>query len=193
VQLETPQFTTINRQVLVWRPVIGAKSYEVRRFKGKDDKGRSAEQSVIAIEGNQYPIPDTEPSVYQVRAVRDIGDDFSASQWSYPATVGAWEGDLSVATLVENAEPSSQTLEAPLPVRAKPIATQADIESGAVSPPSTFWRLLFLAGAGALALGLIVGLIGGPRLGIGLDPTNTPLTQEDRIATQAQSTALWVN
>ncbi|PJF39127.1 MAG: hypothetical protein CUN55_15230, partial [Phototrophicales bacterium] len=32
VQLETPQFTTINRQVLVWRPVIGAKSYEVRRF-----------------------------------------------------------------------------------------------------------------------------------------------------------------
>ncbi|PJF43985.1 MAG: hypothetical protein CUN55_06355, partial [Phototrophicales bacterium] len=33
----------------------------------------------------------------------------------------------------------------------------------------------------------------GPRLGIGLDPTNTPLTQEDRIATQAQSTALWVN
>lgn len=198
LQLDTPQFVLINQNSLIWRPITGAKSYEVRRFTGQDESGRSTEHSVIATEGTRYEVSGDEPAVYQVRAIRDIGDDVSASPWSYPATIGGWEGDLSVATLVDSAtDPIGQTLEAPSPVRVPRPAVEVGSKESVVVPAygaaTAAWRMLLIAAAGALGVGLILGLIGGPRLGIGLDPTNTPLTREDRVATQAQSTALWVN
>ncbi len=193
IQLDIPQFVNISQSALTWSPILGAKSYEVRRFSGKDAEGHSTEQRVTAVEDTTFALADTEPAVYQVRAVREIGDEFSASGWSYPSTIGSWEGDLSVATLLDNAEPSSQTVEVPRPMRPK-VAVEPMTTTVETQPPApTAWSMLLIAAAGALGIGLMLGLIGGPRFGIGLDPTNTPLNSGDRMATQSQGTALWVN
>lgn len=194
-QLDSPQFVRIASDALTWTPIVGAKSYEVRKFTGQTSDGKSSEQEVFAVEQNAVAVEDEEAAIYQVRAVREIGDEFSASNWSNPATLGGWSGDLSIATIIESELGVSQTIEAPKP-KAAVVPTLPDDDTSeltAPAAPSTAWQVLLIGAAATLAIGLIVGLVGGPRLGIGLDPTNTPLNSADERATQSQSTALWVN
>lgn len=197
VRLLSPQFLAIEPDMLYWNEVPAARSYEIRRFTGTS--GNESQQEIIAVTGTTFEITDATPAIYQVRAILETGDEFSASEWSHPAVLGGWTGDVKETLRTEEKLRAGNTVEMPSPTRSQ----QQDIEKvlgstdvpvpnaaeGAM--PSSAWQLVIIAAAVALGLGLLVGLIGGPRLGIGLDATNTPVSQADRIATNAQATALW--
>lgn len=197
-RLETPQFTSIQPDVLYWNEVPAARSYEIRRFSGRTTDGSSESQDIIAVAETSLVLDTDTPAIYQVRAILETGDDFSASNWSNPATLGGWTGDLQAALAPPEDTQAGNTMEIPSPTR----RSQQNLESalggstGAEQEalqqlPSRAWQLVIIAAAVALGLGLLVGLIGGPRLGIGLEATDTPVSQADRIATNDQATALW--
>ncbi len=194
-QLATPQFTTIQPDVLTWNAVPAARSYELRKFTGKAADGQSEREEIIAIAETALTLEDETPAVYQVRAVLEPGDEYSASQWSHPAALGGWTGELNAALSTETQPISGSTMEIPAPSRRQNVEEAlgpVDAVNDDLQPlPSRAWQLIIIAAAMALGLGLLVGLIGGPRLGIGLDATNTPVSQTDRIATNDQATALW--
>ncbi|MBZ0317508.1 MAG: hypothetical protein K8L91_13890 [Anaerolineae bacterium] len=186
-RLHVPYFESVTLARIVWTPVRGAQLYEVRQQSGENNKN----QKIHTVEGRNFFEPAKQrPSIYQVRALHRPGDDLTASNWTELVVVNTWlEGERATGRIpiapppiemedtadaletVETGEPDEDTLE----LRRKDQMSR------------TYRRLAIgTAGVGAAGILVLLGLIGGPRLGIGLDPTATPLTRADREATGTQ-------
>ncbi|MBI5931776.1 MAG: hypothetical protein HY862_20875 [Chloroflexi bacterium] len=184
-RLATPYFESVTLARITWTPIRGAGLYEVRQQSGENNKN----QKIHTIEERTFFEPAKQrPSIYQVRALHRPGDDLTASNWTELVVVNTWlEGERSTGRIpipaieledtadalavVEGEEPDEDTLE----LRRKMATSQT-------------WRRFAIgtAAVGGGGIFLLLGLIGGPRLGIGLDPTVTPLSQADRNATATQ-------
>lgn len=182
-RLSVPTFTHVSADRLEWTPIAGATHYEIRDMDT---------QALETVE-NAFFQPPGKPAVYQIRALRAEGEGDTASVWSRGISVGEAANLGKVAQIAEES-----TVRIPLlkddkttKIRQVPDEKTAELPSSPTIPvlsPGTggIWRVGLIAAGLALAFGLIIGLIGGPRLGIGLDPSPTPLTRNDRDATATQ-------
>lgn len=172
-RLETPKFEQVSASKIIWGTVQGATRYQVRLV---PLKGQTVVQTV---DQPAYTPVKNQPMAYQVRALRGDEDEETASDWSKGVSLGG--ADISTQT----------TAKIPLldNVRTAKLPTIGDDDDTVAAPiarPSRAWRAVLITATLAVAGGLIVGLIGGPRLGIGLDPTPTPLSAVDKAATGTQ-------
>lgn len=178
-RLATPLFEQVSASKIIWGNVQGATRYQVRLVPPKG-------QAVIQTVDQPTYIPvKNQPMAYQVRALRAEDDEETASDWSKGVSLSG--ADISTAT----------TAKIPLldNVRTAKIPLSATDDEDAVveARPSSIWRAVMITAAVAIGAGLIIGLIGGPRLGIGLDPTPTPLSAADAAATGTQLSVFVAN
>lgn len=186
-RLPLPYFESVTLTRIVWTSIRGAQVYEVRQQSGENNKN----QKIHTIEGRNFFEPAKQrPSIYQVRALRRPGDEMTASHWTELVVVNTWlEGERATGRIpivvppieMEDTADSIEAIDTTEP-------EEDTLELRRKNASSRTWRRLAIGTAMVGAAGglILVGLIGGPRLGIGLDPTATPLTGADRDATGTQ-------
>ena len=168
LHLDPPAFEQVTPDKLIWKPVSGAAFYEIQDTSTKN---------VIQTDELSHQLADNKQTVYRVRALRGSGVDNTASPWSHSVAVG---DDIASLAVIETTTTMKIPVLDDVSTAKIPLPIVQDTSKG------SWWQIGLIAGAAALLLGLLLGLIGGPRLGIGLDPSPTPLTESDRIATATQ-------
>jgi hypothetical protein len=184
VFLDVPQFEQISSSKIIWGAVDGASVYEVRHRKESEDEG-SGYESHGFVEERSFTPPQRPPTLYQVRALRSEQDLSTASPWSKGIVISVVDGQsISAAVIERNSSADADTT---------PEFLMEDTDTAPLVRPKLTqtrqtqrWQMVLIAAAVALGIGLIAGLIGGPRLGIGVDSSLTPIPQSDidRTATQ---------
>jgi hypothetical protein len=114
------------------------------------------------------------------------GDEITASPWSEAVVINTWlDGEKATGRVPVAGRPLEDDDTAEL---AGPIGLEDTDTLELRRKTSKTWRNWAIGTAlvGGGAIMLLLGLIGGPRLGIGLDPTTTPLNSADRAATATQ-------
>ncbi len=177
-QLTAPVFEQVSPAKISWEPIEGAVLYQVRELESRDDEPEFVLFDTF-IEPSFIP---PRPTVYQVRALRAEDDENLAGPWSDSVSVGIWEGT------VVGVDVDADTAKIPMLDNVKTITMDISQpgDPSFVETGSKIWRLILITAALAVGVGLIAGLIGGPRLGIGLDPTVTPVPRLAREATATQ-------
>lgn len=184
-RLATPTFESVTLNRITWTPIRGARVYEVRQQTGEHQKNHK----MHVVEGhNFFEPPKHRPSGYQVRALHRLGDELTASHWTELVVVNTWiEGERSTAripvvvpTFDEDTAENHQVTD-----NETPEDDTLELRKQAASRSRNRIAIATTLAVGGFGL-LMIGLIGGPRLGIGLDPTATPLTRADRNATATQ-------
>lgn len=168
-KLETPTFKVVSPTLVTWTPVDGALKYEVRQ------KSEAGERLVAVTERNKFVPPELD-AAYEVRAVRRENDDKTSSDWSGAVTVG---GKSMTDFVIETTDPDEDSDTMPLVAITDDFDTRRGLGTRS---------LVVIAGVGlmTLLLGLVAGLASGPQLGIGIDPSDTPLSEAEILATSSQ-------
>lgn len=181
--LAIPLFESVTPQRIAWTTIPGAKLYEVRQQSPEGNK--NAKIHVVETHRHFDP-PKQRPSLYQVRALHMTGDEITASQWSEIVAINTWlDGEKATARVPVAGRPLEDDDTAELPG----VVGLEDTDTLELRrKTSKTWRNWAIGTAivGTGAVMLLLGLIGGPRLGIGLDPTATSLNLADRAATATQ-------
>ncbi len=190
-RLEIPAFVQVSTSQIAWTPIAGAKLYQVQHVSMVDGKPQI---EIAGISENPFFNPKA-AGVYHVRALRAADDEATSSMWSQGVTIGYSEDVMSAETAKIPVLDNTKTATLPRAAAQAVDQKRDTIETEAVSlddedeqvPASMLWRIVLITAAVAVGLGLIVGLIGGPRLGIGMDDTPTPIPRADRDATATQA------
>lgn len=182
VFLETPQFEQISASKIIWGAVDGASVYEIRHL--VDGGGGNEYQSLGFVKERSYTPPQRPPTLYQVRALRAEDDMSTASPWSKGIVISMLADHSISAAVMERASSADADTTPEFLMEdtdTKPLSRSKPKKS------TQAWQIVLATAAFALAVGLIAGLIGGPRLGIGLDPSVTPISQSDLESTATQN------
>lgn len=186
-RLMVPTFVQVATSQISWTPVPGARLYEVQQVVMRD--GKPVVENVGLFE-DAFLKPQ-ENGVYQVRALRAKDDMATASPWSQGVTIGYSQDAMSAETakipVLDNVKTATLPRAAAREIDPKRATLETEPVSVQAAPPNMLWRVVLITAALAVAIGLIVGLVGGPRLGIGMDDTPTSVPQADREATATQA------
>ena len=172
-RLATPTFMTVSPDIVSWTPIDGADSYQVRR------QTATLDEIIALVHEPKFTPNDELTAVYEIRAIRREGDENTASNWSSAITLGGYI--LDDEDTESNLRVGSDTL---------PVRPQTRIKPQAKAQANTPMRqAMWLIGIAALMLlvGLAIGLLTAPQLGVGANPTDTPLADVDVQATLAQN------
>lgn len=175
-RLKTPTFMTVSPDIVSWTPIDGAHAYQIRR------QTATLDEIIAIVHESKFTPNDELTAVYEIRAIRQDGDENTASNWSSAITLGGYI--LDDEDTESNLRVGSDTL--PVRPQSKTQLKPAKSKSQANTPMR---QAMWLFGITALALlvGLAIGLLSAPQLGVGSNPTNTPLAEADVQATFAQN------
>lgn len=172
-RLATPTFMTVSPDIVSWTPIDGAYAYQIRR------QTASLDEIIAIVHEPKFTPNDELTSVYEVRAIRREGDENTASNWSSAITLGGYILDNDDTE--SNLRIGSDTL----PIRPQKKRQTLTMRAANASP---LQQAVWLIGLALLTLlvGLAIGLLTAPQLGIGSNPTETPLADQDVQATLTQ-------
>ncbi|NDJ84669.1 MAG: hypothetical protein GYB66_02180 [Chloroflexi bacterium] len=180
LHLATPAFEHVSNQFVTWQGSPGASGYEIRQLVGRDAEGEPQYKSVGTVSEPVFELPETRMAVYQVRAIHASGNEDIASPWTQSVFVNHADAPDVAKTvevpILEDVKTAKVALDDTLP-QTRQIQQERSGRG---------WQMGLGFVVGALLLGLLAGVIGGPRLGIGMDATATPLPAADRDATATQ-------